>query len=86
MNEKELRKHYLGVFIICFEKMMERKNDSGYGTDEDLLKCIEQLKTQKLGVLIELKGIRISESDNICSMEDDAIDAINYSCEILRRL
>ncbi len=86
MNEKELRKHYLSVFIICFDKMVERKDESGYGTDEDLLKSIKELDISDIGSLIKTKGIRIKNTDDIDSIKDSVIDAINYSCEILRRL
>ncbi len=86
INEKELRKHYLSVFNICFDKMVERKDESGYGTDEDLLKSIKEMDISDLGSLIKTKGIRIKNTDDIDSIKDSVIDAINYSCEILRRL
>ncbi len=82
----ELRNHYKYIFNVCFDKMIERKDTDGYGTDKDILKSLKEGDIQDLASMCKLKSIRIKNTDNPDTQEDNAIDIINYMVEILRRL
>jgi hypothetical protein len=78
-----LKDNYDYVMNKCLDKMLARAN---YGTEDDILKSIKELTIPDIASIIKAKAIRIKNTDSKEAITDNAIDLINYTIEILRRL
>ena len=86
MNEKQLRKHYQSVFKQCIDKMIDRQVDGYDGNSTDFLKSMNEATTQDLASVSKMKAIRIKNTNNPDTQEDNALDIINYMVAIVGRL
>ena len=86
MNEKQLRKHYQEVFDQAIGKMIDRQVDGYDGNSTDFLKSMNEADIQDLASVSKMKAIRIKNTNNPDTQEDNALDVINYMVAIVGRL